>query len=68
MIKENIDKIKTANESDYKLLLIAAHQYTENKNSENPNETIEKSMIAVVTEILDKYGIKYQNDLLGDYK
>ena len=63
MIRENIDKIREANESDYKLLLIAAHQYTENKNSAEPNEIVERSMIAVVTEILDKYGIKYQNDL-----
>ena len=63
MIRANLDAIKEANENDYRLLLIAAHQYTENKNSAEPNEIVERSMIAVVTEILDKYGIPYQNDL-----
>ena len=63
MIKSNIRKIKETNPKDYKILLIAAHEYIENKNSADPDEFVERNMLAVVTDILDKYGIKYENDL-----
>ena len=66
MLRKDVLKIKTENPDDYKVLLIAAHAYTENKNSEKPNEILERVLLGIITRILDKYGVKYLNDLVNE--
>ena len=59
MIKRNLDYIKLENPRDYKLLLIAAHTYHENRN----DKFLARNMVAVIKDILDKYGVKYADDI-----
>ena len=60
MIRRNLDYIKFENPRDYNLLLRAAHLYSQNKDS---NKEFAKQMVWVVKDVLDKYGIKYEDDL-----
>ena len=66
MINEDIISIKFENPKDYRALLIAAHLYTENKNSDKPSRFIERNMLAVIKDLLNKYGVKYTDDLTGE--
>lgn len=61
MIKENLNRIKETNAKDFKALVIAAGLHKEYQNE--GNTFMERQMIAVITGILDKYDIKYVNDL-----
>lgn len=61
MIKENLNRIKETNPRDYKALVIAAKLFKEYQNE--GDKFMEKQMIAVITDLLDKHGIKYVNDL-----
>ena len=65
MIEKDLVWIKLENPKDYRALLIAAHLYTENKKSDNPSSFIENNMIAVIKDLLDKYGVKYADDITG---
>lgn len=61
MIKENLNRIKETNPKDFKALVIAAGLH---KEYQNEGDTfMERQMIAVITDILDKHGVKYENDL-----
>lgn len=61
MIRRNLEYIKFENPKDFKALVIAAGLY---KEYQNEGDTfMERQMIAVITDILDKYGVKYENDL-----
>lgn len=61
--KEQLDKIKETNRDEYDVLLLAAAIYTENRNSEHSISAVEKETLAIITRILDKYGVKYVDDL-----
>ncbi len=61
--KKHLDKIKDRNEDDYNALIIAAHIYTENEKQNEPSNLIQKSMLSVITTLLDKYEVQYVNDL-----
>lgn len=61
--KRNIDVIKATNEDDYAAIMIAAKMYSENEKLPEPSDIIKRSMIAVITSILDKHHVKYINDL-----
>lgn len=63
-VKRDLDYIKLENPEDYKCLLIAGKIYTDNKNSDNKSDILERSMLAVVRDLLDKHGVKYIDDLL----
>ena len=59
-VKRNLQYIKFENPKDYNMLLRAAHLYTENKDSD---KEFAKQMVWIVKEILDEYGIEYQDDI-----
>ena len=61
--KRNIDTIKATNEDDYAAMMIAAKVYSENEKLPEPSDIVKRSMIAVITSILDKHNVKYINDL-----
>ena len=64
-VKRDLDYIKLANPKDYKTLLIAGKIYTDSKNSDKKcSDILQKSMLAVVRDLLDKHGVKYIDDLL----
>ena len=61
MIKENLEKIRLKNPKDFRALVISAGLYKEYKNE--GDSFMEHQMLAVITDILDKHGVKYENDL-----
>ena len=63
VVTKDLNRIKMTNEEEFRKLMIAAHLYTENEKEETPNETLRVGLLTVITGILDKYGIKYENDL-----
>ena len=63
MNKVDLDRIRTTNEGDYIALVFAARMYTELKESGEDNAPREKALIRTITGLLDKYEVKYQNDL-----
>ena len=59
---KDILEIKNQNEEEYKLLLLGANMYSENKDTDG-NKYVRNLGLNIVISILNKYGIKYTNDL-----
>lgn len=61
--KRDLNYIKLENPKDYQALLIAGKLYNENKEATQPNEMLSRSLLAVIKDLLDKYGVKYIDDI-----
>ena len=64
VVNEELKRIKRTNEEEFTKLMFAAHLYHENEKKETPNDVLKEGLLAYITGILDKYGVKYINDLI----